>query len=116
MMVSHILYDQIDHQWPASLSPRVVKDLLRETLGYQGVVITDDLDMGAIQNHYGIHTIMEQVLKAEIDIALICHSINQMETAFQVSLDFLKRSPENMQNGIGSVERILELKKTYIGI
>ena len=116
IMVSHIRYDRIDSQWPASLSSRVVKDLLRETLGYQGVVITDDLDMGAIQNHYDIHTIMEQVLKAEVDIALICHSLDQMKTAFGVSLDFLKRSPGNMQKGLRSVERILELKKKYLGI
>ena len=115
IMVSHIRYDRIDSQWPASLSSRVVKDLLRETLGYQGVVITDDLDMGAIQNHYDIHTIMEQVLKAEVDIALICHSLDQMKTAFGVSLDFLKRSPGNMQKGLRSVERILELKKKYLG-
>ena len=116
MMVSHIMYDQIDDQWPASLSSRVVNDLLRKTMGYGGVVITDDLDMGAIQNHYDIHTIMKQILNAEIDTALICHSLNQMETAFRLSLDFLKRSPENMQSGVRSVERILGLKKKYLGI
>lgn len=115
MMVSHIMYDQIDDQWPASLSSLVANDLLRKTMGYGGVVITDDLDMGAIQNHYDIHTIMKQILNAEIDIALICHSLNQMETAFRLSLDFLKRSPKNMQSGIRSVERILDLKKKYLG-
>ena len=85
-------------------------------MNYGGVVITDDLDMGAIQNHYGIHTIMKQILNADIDIALICHSLDQMETAFQLSLDFLKQSSENMQAGIRSVGRILSLKDRYLGV
>jgi beta-N-acetylhexosaminidase len=115
MMLSHIMYDQIDNQWPASLSTRVANDLLRKTMGYTGVVITDDLDMGAIQKHYDIHTIMRQILTAEIDIALICHSFDQMKTAFRLSLDFLERSPSNLESGIRSVRRILALKQRYLG-
>jgi len=114
MMLSHIVFDQIDDQWPASLSSRVVNGLLRKTMGYAGVVITDDLDMGAIQNHYDIHTIMKRILFAEIDIALICHSLNQMETAFKLSLDFLKQSSDNLQSGVRSVKRILKLKQKYL--
>lgn len=115
MMLSHIMYTQIDDQWPASLSSRVANDLLRKTMGYEGVVITDDLDMGAIQKHFDIHTIMNQILIAEIDIALICHSLDQMKTAFQLSLDFLGQSPENMESAVSSVKRILSLKNRYLG-
>ena len=47
VMLSHIRYPAIDPVWPASLSPAVTADLLRKKMGYEGVVMTDDLDMGA---------------------------------------------------------------------
>ena len=54
IMVAHILLSQIDPDNPASLSPEVVTGLLREEMGYEGVVCTDDLTMGAISNTYGM--------------------------------------------------------------
>jgi beta-N-acetylhexosaminidase len=42
-------------------------------MGYQGVTMTDDLDMGAIVHHFDIRTVIRQVVAAEIDFALICH-------------------------------------------
>ena len=73
VMLSHIYYERIDSKWPASLSPKIAGDLLRKDLGYTGVVMTDDLDMGAIKKHFAIDTVIRQVLAADVDVALICH-------------------------------------------
>ena len=54
IMLSHIFYPQLDDQWPASLSTYIARDLLRRRMGYDGLVMTDDLDMGAITKHYEI--------------------------------------------------------------
>ena len=54
VMVAHILMTQLDPDRPASLSPEVVTSLLREELGFDGVVFTDDLTMGAITQNYGL--------------------------------------------------------------
>ena len=73
IMLSHIRYTRIDPIWPASLSPAVTAGLLRRQLSYEGVVMTDDLDMGAIKPMFEIETAIGQILKSDVDIALICH-------------------------------------------
>ncbi len=71
VMLSHIFYSQLDDQWQASLSPAIAHDLLRDKLGYDGLVMTDDLDMKAINKD--IRTCIHQILRSSIDMVLICH-------------------------------------------
>ena len=116
IMLSHIIYNKIDPQWPASLSKHVAVELLRKRMKFSGLTLTDDLDMGAINNHYEINTAMRQILLAEIDMTLICHKGPNIETAYQEILRNLKDSPQLKANAIKSAQRILDLKKKYIGI
>jgi beta-N-acetylhexosaminidase len=114
IMLSHIVYEKIDPQWPASLSARIAKELLRERMGFKGLVITDDLDMGAIAKHYDIKKIISQILSADIDIPLICHKGPAIENAFEEILSALQNSEELLQSGIDSVDRIMAAKKKYL--
>lgn len=114
IMLSHILYKKIDAKWPASLSTRIAMDLLRNRMGFEGIVMTDDLDMGAIDKFYDIKTAIKQILSAHIDIALICHKGPNIENAFEEILRGLKGSRKIKINGIESVERILKLKREYL--
>lgn len=114
IMLSHIVYDQLDPHWPASLSPTVARDLLREEMGYRGVVMTDDLDMGAIANHYDIHAVVHQILEADIDLVLICHKGPNIDLACRDIRTRLKGDPDMQQRGIHAARRILDLKARYI--
>jgi len=114
IMLSHIFYKKIDSVWPASLSSLIAKDLLREHMGFNGLIMTDDLDMGAIKKKYGIKTIIQQILSANIDITLICHKGPDIEAAFYEILNSLKGSQKIMAKGMESVERILKMKQKYI--
>ncbi|MEA3280303.1 MAG: glycoside hydrolase family 3 N-terminal domain-containing protein, partial [Thermodesulfobacteriota bacterium] len=114
IMLSHIFYKKIDPKWPASLSNRIAKDLLRKQMGFNGIVMTDDLNMGAIKKNYDIKTIIQRMLSADIDIALICHKGPDIEGAFYEILNALKSSQKIMTKGMESVERILEVKQKYI--
>ena len=116
IMLSHILYTQIDPDWPASLSPRIARKLLRDQMAYQGIVMTDDLDMGAINNHYEIKTAVHQILSAGIDIALICHKGPDIEQAFEEILRSISTDRKMHKKGRASVARILKLKQRYIGL
>ena len=115
MMLSHIIYKKIDPQWPASLSQRVAEELLRERMRFSGITMTDDLDMGAIHKHYEIKTAIRQILLAGIDITLICHKGPNIEIAYQEILQNLSDSPELKAKGVESVQRIMDLKKKYLG-
>lgn len=114
IMTSHILYPGLDPDWPASLSPRIIENILRKDMEYDGVVMTDDLDMGAIKKHYEIQTVIRQVLSADIDLALICHKGPDIETAFHEILKRQQGSEEMRARGMKSIERIMALKKKYI--
>jgi len=112
MMLSHILYPGLDSQWPASLSPRIAKDLLRDNLGYNGIVMTDDLDMKAVK--HPITTCVEQILKAQIDIALICHKGPDIEEAYQQIVKLLSDDSNLLSRAIESCDRILKTKNYYL--
>ena len=83
-------------------------------MAFNGVVMTDDLDMGAIKNHYDIKTVIKQILSAEIDIALICHKGPDIEQAFEEILKYMTKDDEMRAQGIKSVKRILMLKERYL--
>jgi len=114
IMLSHIFYKNIDSNWPASLSIRIAKDLLRKKMKFNGLIMTDDLDMGAIKKKYNIKTIIQQMLSADIDIALICHKGPDIEKAFNEILNRLKVSQKTMAKGMKSVKRILKVKQKYM--
>jgi len=115
IMLSHIRYTGIDPDWPASLSKTIADDLLRKQMGYDGVVMTDDLDMGAIKKHYDLKTAIQQILSADIDMPLICHAGPNIENAFKEILDVQRRSQTMKAKGMKSLKRIMRLKKRYIG-
>ncbi|MEI9999532.1 MAG: glycoside hydrolase family 3 N-terminal domain-containing protein [Verrucomicrobiota bacterium] len=74
MMVGHANYPALDDSGlPSSLSPRIVQGLLREAWGYQGAIISDDLDMGAIVGHYGLAESVTRAVEAGNDLVLLCH-------------------------------------------
>jgi len=113
MMLSHILYRKIDPLWPASLSVPIAKDLLRDQMGYKGLVITDDLDMGAIGKHYDMKTSIRQILLADIDIVLICHKGPNTGIARDEILRGINEEKSLRQSCEISVRRILEMKQIY---
>ncbi|MFW6332078.1 MAG: beta-N-acetylhexosaminidase [Thermodesulfobacteriota bacterium] len=113
MMLSHIRYSGLDAEWPASLSIAVARDLLRERMGYDGLVLTDDLDMGAIHNYFDTRIVIKRVLQAEIDIALICHAGPAIQTACDEILENWHTEDLHLKNR-ACVERILRMKRTYL--
>ena len=114
VMLAHIFYRKLDPLWPASLSAKIAKVILRDQMGFGGLVLTDDLDMGAIAKHYDIQTAIRGILAAEIDLALICHKGPNIEIAYEELLQEIMDSADMKAKGIESVERIMKLKKKYL--
>ena len=82
MMIGHIAITGLDEiNRPASLSPAIISDLLRTDMGFRGLVMTDDLDMGAILNHYGFDETMRLGIEAGNDMLMICHRVEMAMAA-----------------------------------
>ena len=116
IMLSHIRYRQIDPQWPASLSPSIAGDYLRRKMGFPGLVLTDDFDMGAIAKHYDMPTIVAQSLKSQIDILLICHQSPKIEDAFNEIVARCDTSEQLAEMESLSLDRIFKAKKKYLAV
>ncbi len=82
VMICHGWYPAFEQRKkPASLSARVINGLLRDELGFKGLVMTDDLDMGAILNEYGLEDTIRLAMEAGNDLAMICHRLPAVEEA-----------------------------------
>jgi len=85
MMICHGWYPSLQaEKTPASLSRRVITDLLRNELAFDGLIMTDDLDMGAILTGYRLEDTIRLAVAAVHDLAMICHRIREIETAHRV--------------------------------
>lgn len=110
IMVGHLKYDALDAATSASLSPVVMTDLLRDELGFDGVVITDDLEMGAIKNHVDLGSLGVQMIRAGGDMALICHNYDSQQIVYNSILNAVKNGEISEARIDESVRRILKLK------
>jgi beta-N-acetylhexosaminidase len=75
MMTAHILFRALDPTRPATLSPVVIEGLLRERLGYQGLVVSDDLEMRAIADRWPAGEAAVQAIEAGCDLVLVCKDV-----------------------------------------
>lgn len=111
MMVSHAVYPNLDPNIPSSLSRKIITDILRKQIGYTGVVITDDLEMGAVANHYSFADMAVQSILAGSDILLVCHEYEHMQEAYNGVLKAVKEGKISQQRLNESVKRVLMLKQ-----
>ncbi|HLV67211.1 MAG TPA: beta-N-acetylhexosaminidase [Polyangiaceae bacterium] len=80
MMTAHVVFSALDPVLPATLS-RSVLGVLREDVGYDGLVISDDLEMRAVLDHFGLEEAVLLGLEASIDLFLVCHTPERMHRA-----------------------------------
>lgn len=110
IMVSHAVYPQIDPDHPSSLSKAIITDWLRKDMGYNGVVVTDDMDMGALAKHYTFGDMAVQSILAGSDILLVCHEYEHMQEAYNGLMKAVKDGRISKERLDESVKRILLMK------
>ena len=110
IMVSHAMYPQIDPDHPSSLSKAIITDWLRKDMGYNGVVVTDDMDMGALAKHYIFGDMAVQSILAGSDILLVCHEYEHMQEAYNGLMKAVKDGRISKERLDESVKRILLMK------
>jgi beta-N-acetylhexosaminidase len=109
MMICHGWYPCLEKEkTPASLSRRVITDLLRNEYGFDGLVMTDDLDMGAILNGYGLNDTIRLAIDAGNDLVMICHRIPEVENVRKI-LEKLPR--EQIDRALASVAKFKKTMK-----
>ena len=114
IMVGHISYPNIDSEFASSLSETIITEILRNDLGFRGVLITDDLEMGALSKNLSVEQIAKQAVIAGNDILLFSSTPQKYADAYNAIIDAVKKGeiPESIIDN--SVLRILKLKKDFL--
>ncbi len=111
IMTAHVLYRSIDPDYPATLSSKIVQGILREELRFNGVVFSDDLEMKAVEDHFGIEDSSILALQAGVDLLLICHDPAKQEKAIEAVLRAVEAGKIPRSRIEESAGRLLDLKK-----
>ena len=114
IMTAHVLYPALDAQRPATLSPTILTGLLREQWGFDGVVVTDDLEMRAIAHHHGIGEAAVQAFLAGADVFLICKDRERAVAAMDAVRKAVEQGtipPDRLDT---SVRRITQMKQRFL--
>lgn len=113
VMIAHILLPKVDSEYPATLSKKIVTDILRRKMKFDGVVITDDMTMRAIVGNYDIGKAAVKAVQAGNDIILVCHG-KQEQLKVIKSLEMAVANKTISEDVINErVYRILKLKQKY---
>jgi beta-N-acetylhexosaminidase len=114
VMVAHVINGKIDPTYPATLSQKTVNGLLRGQLGFQGVVITDDLQMGAIYDEYGFAEALRLAILAGNDVLLLGNNLTYTENIGRLAHEEIMKMVHNgdipRERIQESYERIIRLK------
>jgi len=113
LMTAHIVYPALDPDLPATLSPVIIDRLLRRQLHFQGVVVTDDLEMGAIVRHFTVEHAAVDALRAGADLLLICHKLERALQAREACVRALNNGTLSLPRIEQAGQRIAALKKTH---
>ena len=114
MMICHGWYPCFEQQpTPATVSLRIVTELLRNEFGFEGLVMTDDLDMGAIMTRYRLDDTMRLCLEAGNDIMMICHRVPEIETVQRILGSLPPDQIERAQQHIGDFKKNLSSPQKF---
>lgn len=118
VMTAHVINTNIDPDYPATLSPYFIKDILRKELGFNGVIASDDMHMGAIVDNYGFSEAIIKAINAGCDILIISnngkeYNENVAEEAIEIIFNAVKSGEISKNQIIDSCERIQKLKQGF---
>lgn len=113
VMAGHLQCTQLDEEYPASLSKKIVQELLRDELGFDGVAFTDDLTMGAVAENYRLGKACVLAVNAGCDMLLVCHEYENASAALAALKEAVEAGEISMDRLDEAVTRILKMKADY---
>lgn len=115
IMTAHIFNSKLDEDYPATLSNKIITGILRNQLNYKGVIVSDDMNMGAITQNYGLESAIEQSINAGVDILIFANNLSYDEMiadkAIKIVLDLINSGKISKDRINESYERIKILKE-----
>ncbi len=113
IMTAHVVYKSLDPKRPATLSNKIVTGLLREAIGFTGVIISDDLEMKGITDNGTVAESAVLAIAAGCDLLLVCHTYDQQIAVLEALIHAVEQGDISEARIGQSVHRILALKEQF---
>jgi beta-N-acetylhexosaminidase len=110
IMTAHVVYPALDAERPATMSRRILTDLLRGELGFSGVIVSDDLGMKAVADRHPVGELAVAVVEAGADVLLLCREVEPQDRAFEALVRAAERDAAFRRRVEESAARIAALK------
>ncbi|MEM3832709.1 MAG: beta-N-acetylhexosaminidase [Thermoprotei archaeon] len=110
IMTAHVVYPALDKENPATLSSKILTDLLRKKFGFNGVIMTDDMEMKAISDRYSPSDASIKALKAGADLLLFSHTYSKQVEAYNAVLKAVENEHITNKELDEKIRRVHQLK------
>jgi beta-N-acetylhexosaminidase len=116
IMTAHVLFPALDDAEPATLSARILAQLLRNEVGFDGVCVSDDLEMSAVAERHPVETLVEKGLLAGCDLFLVCHDNDKAARAVEHVHRLVETGRVPRSRVEEALARVAALKAKYVGM
>ena len=113
IMTAHVANQNLDADFPATLSKKIITGILREKLGFKGVVFSDDMQMQAVNDHFGFETLLEKSINAGVDVLVFGNNLKYDE---QIPAKAMEIITKKVESGAISKERIEQSYKRIMKV
>lgn len=113
VMTTHILFPKLEEEKvPATMSRKIITGILREKMGFEGLIVSDCMEMNAIKNYYGTAKGVIHAVKAGVDLVFISHTASDAREVAEALIEALEKKEISREDMETSVERIIYFKKS----
>jgi beta-N-acetylhexosaminidase len=113
VMTAHVVFDALAPNVPATLSHRVVTELLKGELGFEGLVVSDDLEMKAVRESVGVADAAVQAIEAGCDTLLVCSDLAEIEAAREALARAAERSSSFRDRLADAAQRTTSMRRAF---
>lgn len=115
VMTSHVMFPAWDPDWPCTLSDRILGPLLRDELGFDGLVFSDDLDMKAVADGWPIDVQVRRATEAGVDVLLCCNEPDRQLAVFEALVRLQEQSKAHERAFVTAEGRLQGLRARFLG-
>ena len=106
VMTAHVMFPALDERHPATMSHRILQGLLREEMGYEGVIVSDDMEMKAVRGRYPVEEQMNKAVSAGVDAFLVCSKADLQAECVESLIKLQEQSNEHEALAEASMGRL----------
>ncbi len=112
VMTAHVMFPALDEEFPATMSHAILSGLLRETLGYTGVIVSDDMEMKAVRGRYPVAHQMDKAVLAGVDAFLVCSKSELQAECVESLIRLQEHSEQHEHLAEASIQRLYKQMRT----